>query len=225
MKADHFEKRWRNYASVPKSLHPKERNDLNHLNQKVFESLWVECSRNNKSSMKRKHLINISYNPQKSLTDAFLEELSTSIDYAVVENKPITLMGDYNINYLNPTEKQCLDTITVTYGFRILNTSSPTRIQNSSKSLIDYIIADLKSNENFETMVCDTPLRTRKNTDMDHLATVCVTDIRMKSKSTAFVKEIFDKSNYNKDTLCDVISRSNWEIFTIKAAPKECLQF
>ena len=100
---------------VPKSLHPKEQKDLNHLNQKVFESLWVECSLIN-SSMKRKLLINISYNPQ-SLTDAFLEELSTSIDYAVVVNKPITLMGDYNINYLNPTEKQCLDTITVPYGF------------------------------------------------------------------------------------------------------------
>ena len=61
--------------------------------------------------MRRKQLINISYNPQNSLTDAFLEELSTSIDYAVVENKPITLMGDYNINYLNPTEKQYLDTL------------------------------------------------------------------------------------------------------------------
>ena len=79
---------------MPKSLHPKERNDFSHLNQKVFESLWVEYSLNNNSSMKQKQLINISYNPQKSLTDAFLEELSTSIDYAVVENKPITLMGD-----------------------------------------------------------------------------------------------------------------------------------
>ena len=51
---------------VPKSLHPKERKDLNHLNQKLFESLWVECNLNNNSSMKRKQLINISYNPQKS---------------------------------------------------------------------------------------------------------------------------------------------------------------
>ena len=205
---------------VPKSLHPKERKDLNHLNQKLFESLWVECNLNNNSSMKRKQLINISYNPQKSLTDAFLEELSTSIDYAIVENKPITLMGDYNINYLNPTEKQSLDTITVPYGFRILNTSSPTRIQNNSKSLIDYIITDLQSNENFETMVCDTPLRTRKNTDIDHLATVCITDIQMKSKSKAFIKEIFDKSNYNKDTLCDVISRSNWGNFYNQSCPE-----
>ena len=39
-------------------------------------------------------------------------------------------------------------------------------------------------------MVCDTPLKTRKNTDIDHLATVCITDIRMKSKSKAFIKEI-----------------------------------
>ena len=172
--------------------------------------------------MKRKQLINISYNSQKSLTDAFLDELSTSIDYAVVENKPITLMGDYNINYLNPTEKQCLDTITVPYGSRRLNTSSPT------SPLIDYIITDLQSTENFETMVCETPLRTRKNTNIDHLATVCITDIRMKSKSKAFLKEIFDKSNYNKDTLCDVIGRSNWRNFHNQSCPqtsKECLLF
>ena len=113
MKTDHFEtfridrktkKGGGIMLLVPKSLHPKERKDLNHLNQKVFESLWVECSLNNNSSMKRKQLINISYNPQTSLTDAFLE-LSTSIDYAIVENKPISLMGDYNINYLNPPKR------------------------------------------------------------------------------------------------------------------------
>ena len=199
MKTDHFEtfridrktkKGGGIMLLVPISLHRKDRKDINHLNQKVFESLWVECSLNNNSSMKRKQLINISYNPQKSLTDAFLEELSTSIDYAVVENIPITLMGDYNINYLSPTEKQCLDTITVLYGFRILNTSSPTRIQNNSKSLSDYIITDLQYMENFESMVCDTPLRTRKNTDIDHLATVCITDIQMKSKSKALIKDI-----------------------------------
>ena len=69
-------------------------------------------------------------------------------------------------------------------------------------------------------MVCDTPLGTRKNTDIDHLATVCITDIQMKPKSKALIKEIFDKSNYNKDTLCDVISRSNWGKFYNQSCPE-----
>ena len=69
-------------------------------------------------------------------------------------------------------------------------------------------------------MVCDTPLRTRKRRT-DHLATVCITDIQMKSKSKALIKEIFDKSNYNnKDTLCDVKSRSNWANFHNQSCPE-----
>ena len=69
--------------------------------RKYLKNPWVECILNINSSMKRKQLINISYNSQKSLTEALVEELSTSTDYADVENKPITLMGDFNINYYN----------------------------------------------------------------------------------------------------------------------------
>ena len=47
----------------------------------------------------------MSYNPNKAL-NTFLEELSTTIDYAVTQNKPtITLMGDYNLDYRNEKNK------------------------------------------------------------------------------------------------------------------------
>ena len=39
-------------------------------------------------------MINISYNPNKNLTAGFLEELSTSIDHVITENKQITRLGD-----------------------------------------------------------------------------------------------------------------------------------
>ena len=32
---------------IPSSLNPKVRNDLNYMNKKKFESLWIECSVNN----------------------------------------------------------------------------------------------------------------------------------------------------------------------------------
>ena len=75
---------------VPKNLNPKLRKDLVHTNEHDFESLWIECNINNDVSNKKKQLINVSYNPNKALLNSFLEELSTSIDYAVTENKPIT---------------------------------------------------------------------------------------------------------------------------------------
>ena len=52
-------------------------------------------------------------------------------------------MGDYNIDYLNWKEKQCLDSVIVPYGLSVINDNQPTRVQGNSSSLIDYIITDL----------------------------------------------------------------------------------
>ena len=51
---------------VPECPNPKTRNDVNNLNKKLFESLWIECSLNNNISNKNKQLNNISYNPKKT---------------------------------------------------------------------------------------------------------------------------------------------------------------
>ena len=112
---------------VPRVLNPKQRPDLNYMNKDSFESIWIECNMSNVQSDKNKQLIDVSYNPKKNLIVPFLEELSTSIDFAIVENKPITLMGDYNLDYLVENEKKCLDTIIIPYGLSIVNTQNPTR--------------------------------------------------------------------------------------------------
>ena len=102
--------------AVPKSLNPKERKDLNYSDKRVFESIWVECRTTGSSATKNNQLINSSYNPHKQYYRQFLEELSTSIDYAITENKPLLLMGDFNINFLNKNERECLETIMIPYG-------------------------------------------------------------------------------------------------------------
>ena len=98
---------------VPKNPNPKLSRDLVHTNELDFENVWIECNINNNASNKKKQLINVSYNPKKALLNTFLKEISTSIDHAITENKPITLMGDYNLDYLNKKEKETLDTIMV----------------------------------------------------------------------------------------------------------------
>ena len=80
---------------IPKSLKPKLRKDLNHLNKEFFESLWVSTNITSDAANKCKQLINISYNSEKY---PFLEELSTSIDFVVTENKQMILIGDFNID-------------------------------------------------------------------------------------------------------------------------------
>ena len=183
------------------------------MNKNQFESLWVECNFNNDPTNKNRQIINISYNPSKSLIDPFLEELSTSIDIAIVENKPITLMGDFNIIFFNHKERQCLETITIPYGFHILNTTEPTRIGPTSKSLVDYIISDLPMIEGAVTYVSDTPLRTLKKTEVDHRATSAITNIKMKPQARVTIKEIFDKRNYRPEVLRNHLSYSDWSNF------------
>ena len=194
---------------VPKILNPKLRKDLNHTNPINFESLWIECNISSDLTFRKKQLIKISYNP----LDSFLEELSTSIDYAITENKPMTLMGAYNIDYLNNKEKQYLDTITVPYGLNIVNTEIPTRVRGKSKSLLDYIITDLPGSINFESYVSDTPLRNLNGEHVDHFQTSVISNVTLHQPPKVIIKEIYDKSNYKAEKLREIIRYSDWTNF------------
>ena len=148
---------------APKHLNPILRKDLNKLEPNHFESLWIECSLTNDNCNKKKHLINVNYNPHKTLHFDVFKELLGSKELAIVDNKPITLMGDYNTDYLNEREQISLGTVILPYGLRILNTNIPTRVKDNSKTLIDYRITDLNNSENFTDVIFDTPLRTLEN--------------------------------------------------------------
>ena len=122
-------------------------------------------------------------------------------------------MGDYNIDYLNEREQNCLDTVILPYGLRILNTNIPTRVEDDSKTSIDYIITDLNNSEKFSTFISDTPLRTRKNKPIDHFATTTLTDIKIRRGTNITIKEIFDKINYSKNFFQHTVAYSDWRNF------------
>ena len=84
--------------------------------------------------------INISCNSrEKVYIIFFLEQLSSSIDFAEAENKTITLMDDQNSDYMKTCKRQDLKTVIFPYGFKFIKTVEPTRARGNSKSLIDYI--------------------------------------------------------------------------------------
>ena len=95
--------------SSPKSLSPRTRQDLCFLGN-TFQSLWVDFFLRGKS-----YLINISYNPCRKHANLFLEGLAHGIDKAVVEGKPIIMMGDYNLDYMVKSDRNCLETIFTPY--------------------------------------------------------------------------------------------------------------
>ena len=100
-------------------------------------------------------------------------------------------MGDYNIDYLNVKEKECLETILLPYGLQIVNTERPTRVKGNSQSIIDFIITDLSNSKCFEAIMSDTPLRTLKNAGIDNWATSTLTSIQMRKKSKVTIEEVY----------------------------------
>ena len=81
---------------------PKLRPDLNLIDKKKYESVWVECKTTFNISSKEKMLVNLCYNPSRSnFFVFFLEQLTLNIDNAFSVSNKITLLGDYIINYLD----------------------------------------------------------------------------------------------------------------------------
>ena len=155
-------------------------------------------------------MINNSYYPLKKHKDQVLEELSSRIDIVVLVNKPLTSMGDYTPNYFNINERDCLETDLVPCGLQVQNSKHPTRVQSTSKSLIDYIISDHLQANTFKTYVSDSLIRTIKNKVIDHKATSAVKKLQLDSCARVFNEQMFDKKSYTRQGFSQLAQRSDW---------------
>ena len=122
-------------------------------------------------------------------------------------------MVDYNINFLNKNERECLETILIPYGLYVMIKELPKRVVGTSKTLIDYIITDHLKAETVETHVSATPFRTSKNKLTDHWATSIISDFQINTNKKVIVKAIFDKKNYREDLFCRDLESSDWSRF------------
>ena len=98
---------------------PKLRPDLNLFDKEKYDSVWVECKSTFNISSKEKMLVNLCYNPSRSNFTDFLKQLTLNIDNALSVSNKITLLGDYNINYLDSKEKENLDSIIIPYELKV----------------------------------------------------------------------------------------------------------
>ena len=146
-------------------------------------------------------LVNLCYNPSRSNFIDFLEQLTLNIDNAFSVSNNFTLLGDYNINYLDSKEKENLDSIIIPYGLKVFCPNDETRISSSSKTHIDYIISDYETNG--IEFCFDTPYKT------DHFASFILTDIKC-GKSLPRIISTFNKKNYQKNEFCNTLSALPW---------------
>ena len=179
-----------------------EQDDLYLFYNSTFESLWVECRCNFSKNCQSKILLNITYNPLKKYQNDFLEQLMTNLDNASCESfMGITLMGDYNLNYFTPLEKENLDTVVLPYGFTVASPCLATRMCKSTKTHIDKILAE--NIDDGKSFVFDTPFKT------DHFCTVLFAEVSA-GKQKCIRLPRFAKTKFVKDAFCQTLSDITW---------------
>ena len=109
------------------------------------ENLFVEII-NDKIKNK---IIGVFYRPPNNPIDKFLDKLDECLTTVTNENKEVYLMGDYNIDMTN-LDIQALrfQNILLSFAFNS-HINNPTRISNTSKTLLDNIFSNTINFERF----------------------------------------------------------------------------
>ena len=193
---------------IPKIFNPKNRNDFPKMS-KDFKTLWVELTLPCKNFPSL--LVNVSYNPKKSKTDIFLEELALQIDYGITKKQKNLLLGDFNTNYLHPNERKKIDKILALYGLPVVN-KTPTR----GKNLIDIVIKDHELPHS-KVFTFESPITS------EHKYIAMITNVTMSKKQPPRRKTIFYKSKYCKRVYLQELKQIDWDVlYTASDAEYMC---
>ena len=121
------------------------RNDLNFklrsdLHIENTEHIFLEIVNNNAKNV----IVGVIYRPPGHNAEFFLDKLDTCLNNITQENKDVYLMGDFNINLLNKDNNITSTFVNLlsSYTFHP-HISNPTRISDTSKTLIDNIFSNV----------------------------------------------------------------------------------
>ena len=81
-----------------------------------------------------KMMNNLRYNPYKTNIMIFLEQFTLNIDNKFSVANKITLMSNFNMNYLNQSNKNKLESIITPYGLKLFYPNDETRVNFSAKT-------------------------------------------------------------------------------------------
>ena len=129
------------YVDSDMNVSVKIRSDLDNFDSSVYESLIVQISQPTISV--KDIIIGVIYKPPNTNVETFLSHFIVVLEKLSKENRPSYLLGDYNIDLLkyNHHSESFLNQL-LTYGF-FPKIDRPTRITNTSATLIDNIITDV----------------------------------------------------------------------------------
>ena len=127
---------------IANHLSYKCRNDLNMYKKNEVESTFIEIVNPRKPNI----IVRVIYrHPSMGLTDFNCNYLNKLLKNISKEQKPISLLGDFNVNLLNYNEhnsiNQFLDSLASNSFISLI--LQPTRITSHSNNLIDNIISNI----------------------------------------------------------------------------------
>ena len=127
---------------IANHLSYKCRNDLNMYKKNEVESTFIEIVNPRKPNI----IVRVIYrHPSMGLTDFNCNYLNKLLKNISKEQKPISLLGDFNVNLLNYNEhnstNQFLDSLASNSFISLI--LQPTRITSHSNTLIDNIISNI----------------------------------------------------------------------------------
>ena len=122
-----------NYTPLP------ELNLMSH----AIESVFVEIT----TSERKNIIIGTVYRPPNCPNLDFITSIQTVLSSNILENKHCFIMGDFNINLLNAEEDSlCQDFLDAMYSHSFIPLiNKPTRITNTSATLIDNIFSNYQT--------------------------------------------------------------------------------
>ena len=194
------------YIDTDLNVIVKNRPDLDSTDSTINESLIVQLSPAKGST--KDIIVGVIYKPPNTNVENFVSNFSTILDILNKENRPSYLLGDYNIDILkyNSHSESFLNQL-LSYGF-FPKIDRPTRITDSTATLIDNIITNVHLPNIFSGLWTAAVA--------DHLA-VFITlphSIARHERSTVFEqKRIYSTQNFVnfKSKLCAVSWNSVYE--------------
>ena len=117
-------------------------NELSSISDSGLHQMWLKIQAGNRKSF----IVCTVYRPPDTTLNCFEDDLSETVISALAINKDIYILGDLNCNVLNTSDLggQSLLNFCTAYNLtQVIN--EPTRITQSSQSLIDVILVSNKN--------------------------------------------------------------------------------
>ncbi|MFZ2538187.1 MAG: endonuclease/exonuclease/phosphatase family protein, partial [Oscillospiraceae bacterium] len=181
------------YLNSDLNISTKLRPDLVSPDDDAYESLFLQLSQSDLST--KDIIVGVIYRPPGTDVNKFLTSFSALLEKISKENRPCYLMGDYNIDLIRTNtniHSQSFVNQLLIHGF-LPKIENPTRITNSSATLIDNILTNVH-NTNITSGIWMADIS-------DHLPiylTLPYQKITHKSPQIFITKRFYSEENMNK---------------------------